>query len=697
MRFIQLSAIAFILFFTSSCINKATKYYNRGLQKFDMEEFEFAAEDMKQALAYGASKKATNYYIAESYRLSNRIHDAEKFYAAAIEEGVRNQHAHFYYAFALKANGNYEGAKNALKHYVKVGTKPDYLDRARHEIKNLKELEVLAYKKRFYEVTNFEELNTVGVEYSPMMLGKDLYFTSSRGEGPMFPGQGTRFTDIYRWRFDGITQHSGIASNNELTAINIPHIHEATATFSPDGKTMVYSRSNSGKKNDITQEVDLFISEYVAGFWSEPKRLSISNTNSWDSNPCFSADGSMLYFSSNRRGGLGGDDIWFAIKNIDGEWDNVQNVGRPINTEANEQFPYERSDGRFYFSSNGHPGYGELDVYEVLVTSDGDQVVRNLGKPLNGNHDDFSITFSSNETGYFSSNRPTGKGNDDIYYFDFNNIVENECCLTLDSCCPIKLILTGEVFGKKLDGEKITNEEILLPFSSVTLSDTLGNVLATTTADSSGKFTFNLKAEENYLLKASQTGYVTREIKYSTVGQSKTKEELDFVDDDISLKTKIVLDPITKGLVLEFPPIYYDYNSAKIRTDASSVLKLMAKVLNDNPTIIVEIGSHTDSRSSEEYNKTLSQKRAQSAVDYIISLGIAKNRLVATGYGESTPRTMNKEIQGFTKGTVLTEEYVSSLKDEKQIEACHQLNRRTEFKIVGELKNDELKKAIENK
>lgn len=685
MRLLQLSAIAFLIFFTSSCINKATKHYNRGLQKFDMEEFEFAAEDMKQALAYGASKKATNYYIAESYRLSNRIYEAEPFYAASIDAGVKNQHAHFYYGFALKANGKYENAKEAFKKYLANGTKADYVDRARHEIKNLKELEKMAYRKRFFDVKNFEALNTAGIEYSPMMLGDDLYFTSSRGEGPMFPGQGTRFTDIFRWRFDGITKQSGVASNLEMAALNLPHVHEATACFSPDGKTMIFSRSNSGKKNDITQEVDLFQSDYIAGYWTEPKRLKINNSNSWDSNPCFSADGSMLYFSSNRKGGLGGDDIWFAIKNIDGDWDMAQNVGAPINTDGNEQFPYERKDGRFYFSSDGHAGYGELDTYEVLVTSDGEQVVRNLGKPLNGNHDDFAITFSSFETGYFSSNRPSGKGDDDIYYFDYKNIAEDPCCKNFDSCCVISLIIDGEVFGKKLQGEKITNEEIILPFSSVTLSDTNGVTLATTIADSIGHFHFNVLAETVYLLKASKDGYVTREVEYSTIGKSLSKEDLAFVDQDIRLKSKIVLDPITKGLVLEFPPIYYDYNSAKIRKDAAAVLKLMTQVLNDNPTIIVEIGSHTDSRSSETYNQTLSQKRAQSAVDYIISLGISKERLIAKGYGESDPRTLNKNMDGFAKGTKLTEEFVSSLQDEQQIESCHQLNRRTEFKIIGQL------------
>lgn len=684
MRFIQLSILAIVLLLTS-CVSKSTKFYNRGLQKFDMEEFEFAAENMKQALTYGASPSSTNFYIAESYRQSNRIHEAEQYYAKALEAGNRSENVHFYYAFAQKSNGNYLGAYKTLQAYLKYGADPEHIERAKHEIKNLKELEELAYKKRFYEVRNFEELNTIGGEFSPVMRGDELYFTSSRGEGPMFPGQGTRFTDIYRWRFDGFNKFSGAAVPiSEL--INIPHTHEATATFSKDGKTMVFSRSNSGKKNEITQEVDLFESNYVAGYWTEPIRLAISNSNSWDSNPCFSVDGTKLYFSSNRKGGLGGTDIWFATKNEDGEWDYVENIGKPINTNGNDVFPYERPDGRFIFASDGHPGYGQLDLFEVLITRDGSKTVRNLGKPINTNKDDFGITFSKDNLGYFSSNRPGGKGDDDIYYFEYDDIANNPCCINFDSCCAVKLILTGEVVGKKLNEKGlVVNEEIILPNSQVTLADSTGKTLLTTLSDSSGKFVFHLLAETKYVIKASQKGYVTKEQKYSTIGMSMTPEQLKFQDNDVFVQTKIVLDPITKGLVIEFPAIYYDYNKWSIRPEAAAVLDLMVKAMTDNPTILVEIGSHTDSQGSASYNQKLSQNRAESAVKYILSKGIPANRLQAKGYGEEKPRLLDKEKDGFTAGTVLSVDYIAQLKDKEKIAKAHQLNRRTDFTIVGEL------------
>ena len=241
--------LAIALFFTAC--NKSVKYFNKGKQQFDSEEFELAAENMKQAASYGAATGQTNYYIAESYRLSNRLYEAKDYYQKAIDAGVEDEHAHFYYAFSLKANGQYQDAKEQFKEYLDYGTNFDYLERAKKEIHNIEVLGELALKKRFYDVHNFDELNTDAIEYSPMMNGKNLYFTSSRGVGPMFSGQGTRFTDLFIWKFDGFTEHSGQSVVLPET-VNTEKRHEATCTFSEDGKYMIFSRSNSGKKSDIT-------------------------------------------------------------------------------------------------------------------------------------------------------------------------------------------------------------------------------------------------------------------------------------------------------------------------------------------------------------------------------------------------------------------------------------------------------------
>lgn len=684
MKVKALISILTISLIITSC-NKSVKYFNKGKQQFDSEEFELAAENMKQAAAYGAPKGQTNYYIAESYRLSNRLFDAKDYYKNAIEAGVEDEHAHFYYAFALKANGQYLDAQEQFKEYLDYGTNFDYLERAKTEIKNIEYLGELALKKRFYDIYNFKEINTDAIEYSPMMNGKNLYFTSSRGVGPMFPGQGTRFTDLYIWKFDGFTRFSG-QSIPLPEIINTQKRHEATCTFAEEGKYMIFSRSNSGKKNDITQEVDLFETTMIGGKWQEPKRLdSICQTLAWDSNPFLTTNGDTLYFSSNRDGGKGGDDIWFATKNENGIWTNPTNY-EAVNTTGSEQFPYKKENGEFYFSSDGHPGFGELDLFVYKTNSKDKKIVKNLGLPINSSYDDFAITYKADRIGYFTSNRPEGEGNDDIYYFEYYDPSTDECCINGDTCCIIKYVLDGVVKGKITIGDSVTNQEKILPKSVVTLSDTSGKLIKRVVADSLGKFNTLVKANQVYILKAFHDGYITREELFDMRENLISTSKMEDMDEDIVIKKKVVLDPLIKNMLIEFPAIRYDVAKSDIRPDAALILDQMAKVMLDNPDLIVELGSHTDSRSSAKYNKELSQKRAQSAVDYLISKGVNKDHLTAKGYGEEDPLVLNDPKYGFPVGTKLTEEFILKVKDEQAREALFQLNRRTDFKIVGSKK-----------
>jgi len=607
--------------------------------------------------------------IAESYRKSNRIHDAAEYYQKAIDQGIQNDNAFFYYAFALKAKGNYEGAKQQLKQYVKYGTNFGYLERARHELKNLKELEEIAMEKPDYKVGNMEDLNTEAIEYHPVMYDENtMYFTSSRGEGVTYMGQGTRFTDIYKYKFDGISEYSG-AVIKIPDVINQEKTHEASATFSADGKTMIFARSNTGKKKDPTKEVDLYESKMLNGRWTEPRRLeNISEAYAWDSNPYLNASGDTLFFASNREGGYGGDDIYFATKDDYEEWSNVQNMGELVNTEAIEQFPYFYK-GTFYFSSDGHPGFGGLDLFKLAPKPNGDTLVHNLGKPVNSGYDDFAIYFTGDSSGFFTSNRPEGKGDDDIWYFGYKPTCD--------------YVLKGYVKGNVTDKKRVTDEMAFLPNSTVILLDTNENVIRTTDSDSTGYFELEVKPEKYYRLKANHDGFITREESFNTVGEGIDKEYYDALC-DVEIVTNVGLLPIVDSMVLDFPPIYYDYNKWDIREDAAKVLYQMEKVLHDNPSILVEIGSHTDPRNTVNYNDLLSQKRAESAVNHIIEKGgIDPSRLVAKGYGERVPYVMQKDTNGLKKGTVLTHEFIKSIEDEELQKFAYQLNRRTEFRIIG--------------
>ena len=658
-----------------SCVDKGSKYYGIGKKKYQEEEFHYAIENLQQSLSYGIKSTAeANYMIAEAYRLSNRLGESEKFYKVAIDEGIEEENAMFYYAYAMKANGKYLSAKKQLQKYIKYGTNFGFLNRAKHEIKNLKELSRIARRPRLFKVENCAELNTEAVEYSPVLFKKNkMYFTSSRGEGVTYPGQGTRFTDIFEYRFDGLTLCSG--SGRPIgKEINQHKTHEASATFTDKYRTMVFSRSNTGRSKDETKEVDLFVSHSIGGFWEEPERLVINEQWAWDSNPSLSNDGKTLYFSSNREGGYGGDDIWKAIWSDSAKtWLNPENMGAKINSEGNEQFPYERYDGKFFFASDGISGFGGLDIFMITNDDKGKEIIWNLGKPINSGGDDFAITYKNDTTGYFTSNRTGGKGDDDIYSFGYK--VES---------VNIEYLLTGIIYGKTLDRKgKVTDNEIILANSKVVLSDTLGNVYGVDTTDSKGRFRFPAKPEMVYHLKATHSGYLMNKKDYSTIGKTIPKAKIPFQQGPVLFKTNLTLTPVVAGMLVDFPPIYYEYARWEITQASQRTLEKMEKVLNDNPNIKVEIGAHTDPRNTVEYNDILSQKRAESVVSHMVENGIDPKRLIAKGYGERIPYVMKSDTLAIKKNDILTHSYIEAIKDPKLKDLAYQLDRRTEFKIVG--------------
>ncbi len=666
----------FILFFfigtlSFSCINKGKKYFNKGKLEFQQDNFDFAAENMKQALNYeGIPKGEAAYVIGESYRLSNRWDQAEQYYRKALESGETDENALFYYGYAMKANGNYEGAKSQFQKYLQVGTNFDYLSRAKKEIRNIEILEKLAMIPPKYEVENCKGLNSEYIDYSPTVSGNDFYFTSSRGEGPMFPGQGTRFTDIFKFKFDGLEPYSGIAVPMP-EIINEAKTHEATCTFTPDRSKMYFSRSNTGKKNDPTQEVDILETSLVNGEWTEPEILSFCGTYSWDSNPFLTKDGKTLYFASNRAGGYGSDDIWKTTLDEFGVWGEPENLGPIINTAGAEQFPTIDYEGNLYFSSDGHPSFGGLDVFKAIQKEDGSYLIRNLGKPINSSADDFSALFLSDSTGYFCSNREGGVGDDDIYSFKYT--------------FKPHYILHAQIFGRKIVVSKDDEEEVLLPGAKVTLLDAKGEIIDMGVADSNATIKFYVDAEKEYFLKGQKEGFITRQQEYSTVGKTVSQKKLELLEKNVILHAKVILDKSVKDGLIDFQPIYYKYNKWDITQKSEIILNEMVQVLKDNPNILVELGSHTDPRGTMKYNDVLSQNRAESAVKYIIDNGISKDRITAKGYGEREPKVLEKDTSIFKAGTRLDDVFLDSLAlvDSMGAELGYQLDRRTEFKIVG--------------
>jgi hypothetical protein len=385
----------------------------KGFNSYSNGDYEVAIGYYQQAVDAGVETGLANYQIAESYRISNRIDEALPYYEAAVASGIEDTVIHLHYAYALKATGEYEKAKSDLKEYLSPrDTILPYTALAKTELQNLENLGEIISKDVYFEVEPVSYVNSGGAEYAPLVFNGNFYFTSSRGNNNIYKATGTPFTNIYQAPVsEGKIEIEKASTLGEDFAIN--EVNEGIVAFSPDGKTMVFARGNDGKRKG-TKDVNLYMSRLIRGKWSEPQLMTINDPNSWTSTPSFSGNGKTIYFASNRPGGYGGTDLYSSRLDSYGRWGGVQNMGAEINTPGNEMFPYISDDGKMYFSSTGHPGIGGLDIF-VATRKDGVVNIENLGPPVNSTADDFGICCTSIKDGYFTSNREGGVGDDEIY------------------------------------------------------------------------------------------------------------------------------------------------------------------------------------------------------------------------------------------------------------------------------------------
>lgn len=623
-------------------LGSCTSLFQKGQNQFQAGEYQLAISTFSRILEEDPDNKEANFYIAESFRLTNRVEKADAYYAKLLEEDETFE-SYYRLGQSYKSQGKYEEAAEAFakaKAYTLDDTYQRWTDK---ELADLEAIESIENYFPYIEVENYRLLNTPGIEYGTVVNEGFLYFTSSRQASGIYAATGMPYTQIFRTRAEGVNVDvQGIQPMPEFR--NEPGLNQGAIAISPDGNTIIYARGNSTFRKDLP-DVHLFASYFRGGGFTQPIWMNVNEDEFfYNTTPAFSPDGNELYFSSNRPNGQGGLDLYRATKLANGDFGNAVNLGPQINTPGNEMFPYVAPDGKLYFASDGHPGFGKLDLYVAERTDKGWEV-KNLGPNVNTISDDFAIFFTKYPTeGFLSSNREGGLGDDDIYFF-------------VDKTPKPKIVnvfLNVTTKERKDDGT-----EVVLPQTRVVLYDAENKNVGGDFSNTNGRLRFTLAPEQNFSVIASKSGYFTKSITYDTRGKTPRPEDLIQDVTNITLDTTIVLEPLILERAIVLENIYYDLDKADIRPDAALELDKLVQILKDNPSIRIELSSHTDARASDAYNDALSQRRAESAVAYIVSQGIDASRLVARGYGKR-----------------------QLIIENAQTEEEHQVNRRTEFKVI---------------
>jgi len=625
----------------------------RAYASFEAGEYFDAIDLFKDT--YSKTKKSDKsarteivFMIAECYRLVNDPKNAETWYKLAVKSAAVKPEAQFWYAESLKKNGKYQQAIEEFRNYKQIAPTDAKADQ---EIRACELAQEWMQNPEVYRVNELKDLNSKESDFSPS-YGRDDYgvvwFTSSREDAAgnkTHGATGQGYTDIFESRLD---KKSKWSTPVPVEGIN-SEFEDGTPCFTSDFKEVYFTRCEAGKREK--KGCIIMTSKRSGDSWSEPKSIEILPDSLVSAHPALTSDGQTLYFVSDMAGGSGGKDIWMVSRTAaGGTWTKPKNLGPDINTSGNELFPYVRSDGTLYFSSDGLIGMGGLDIFKAVPQPDGSWLVTNMKSPINSSADDFGIAFENeNEKGIFSSTRK-GRGNDELYEFIFP---------------PLVFSITGLVKDEKTGGP--------ISGSTVSLIASDGSNLQAQTG-TSGDFRFSLRPDVDYIFLASKQGYLNGKERETTKGQEKSR---DFM-------VTILLTAIDKPI--ELPNIFYDFNKWDLRPESMVSLDKLVETLNDNPNVTIELMSHTDSRDTEEYNYELSTKRAQSVVRYLIEKGIEPERLSAKGYGESSPKVVDASVVAeapFLKtGTTLSEQFINSLTSEEQKEIAHQINRRTEFRVL---------------
>jgi peptidoglycan-associated lipoprotein len=656
-----------LLFFISSLISAQNKYSKSADDAYADQQYLTALTRYQKAYSKIKNNKVEkdriNFRMAECYRMMNNMKKAEIAYKRlATGKYVKTDpKVLIYYADALKTNGNYNEAINQYKAYL---DKVPNDARAKKGIETCNQALDWIKNPSKYEVKWEKKINGKDDDYAPAYADKthnSIIFTSDREASSgkdVDNWTGKRFSDLFIARKDRKGEWNTPIPADATEVINTK-ANDGVARFNARFTTMYFTRcwNEQKKKNGCAI---LKVSRMGNTAWGDVEMLKIAGDSSTViGHPTITNDENTLYFSADLPGGYGGKDIWVVTRSGRGKgggYSHPENLGPEINTAGDELFPFIRNDSALYFSSNGLPGMGGQDIFRSVKVDGKWTKPENMKYPINSPADDFGIVFNpeEHEEGYFSSNRPGGKGGDDIYSF----VVP-----------PLLFTLEGTV----------TDDRTLQPIAGalVKLTGTNGKTLSYNT-DDKGKYSFNknqIAPNTTFEILVLRKDYFNEKGKETTVGLEKSKD----------LTRNFVMKPIPKKPVV-LPDILYDLDKYDLKPQFQDSLQGLIATLDANENIVIELASFTDSRGSDERNDILSQRRAQSVVDYLITRGIDPDRLTAKGYGKRVPRVLNKDITKdgtlFKAGTVLTDSLINTLPNTQEKEAAHSLNRRTEFSIV---------------
>ena len=605
-----------------SAQNKETQIADKFFKKY---EFISAAESYLKLVASNNADGYVYRQLGDCYFNIYNTKEAAKWYAKAI---AQKQDSELYYRYAqmLKANGNYVESNKQMQKFAALQPNDS---RTKIFNENPNYIPVLLDQKKSFDIKSID-INSDKSDFGAILQDNTIYFTSARNtKSKIYSWTKEPFLDIYKANLNEDGTISNILQIKELNS----KYHDGSVSISQDGSTMYFTsdsfRENSFEKDKASKlklgKNNIFSAKFINGKWDEITSLPFNSKDYSSGNPSISKDGKTLYFSSNRPGSVGGVDIWKVAISETGSYGTPENLGKSVNTEGNESFPFITSDNVLYFSSDAKQGLGAMDVYKIDLTTN--SAAKNLGKPVNSEKDDFAFTINENKNiAFVASNR---NGNDDIFKlipicnYEVNAIVTN------------------------------ANSGAILAEANVSILDDQNNIISSLKSNSKGEVSYTVECEKAYTIQAIKDGFESNSF---AVTASKKKGG--------SIKIDAALKPISEIITekeVNLKSIFFEYNNSNITQQGAFELDKLVQIMKNNEKLFIFVKSHTDNRGSDEFNLLLSDKRVKATIQYVISNGIDPNRISGKGLGETEPKVDCKEN--------CTEE-------------AHEQNRRSEFLIV---------------